>query len=45
MSTWVIAGKIRLPRDETNEIIQRLEEKERVISFKKDGVKMWKEIL
>ncbi len=45
MPTWMIAGKIKLPRDETNNIMQSLAEKEWVISSKENGVKKWKEIL
>ena len=45
MTTWMIAGKIRLPREETHVIMKSLEEKEWVIAVKENGVMMWKEIL
>ena len=45
MTTWMIAGKIRLPREETHVIMKTLEEKEWVIAIKEKGVMMWKEIL
>ena len=40
----MIAGKIRLPREETHVIIKSLAEKEWIIAVKENGVMMRKEI-
>jgi very-short-patch-repair endonuclease len=45
MPTWMIAGKIKLPRDETHNLLKTLEVKEWIMSIKEKGVTKWKEIL